>query len=506
MVSAMERLAKDMVDKCGGLPLAIVVLSGLLSHKKGIEEWKKVKTHLWQNIKDDSIEISYILSLSYNDLPTVLKQCFLYFGIFPEDHLINVEDLMWLWMAEGFIPRGEGRMEDAAEGFLNELIRRSLIQVEDTRWEEVINCRIHDLLRDLAVQKALEVNFFDIYDPKDNSISSLCHRHVVNGQAQRYLSLDISNLKLRSIMFFDPDFCKVGLINFRNVFQHLYVLHLEIRVGTISIVPDAIGSLYHLKFLSLTSIHDLPSSIGNLKNLQTLRVLNRFGRLCQLPPETADLINLRHLAAPYSKPLKHISKLTSLQVLQDISCDQWKDVDPVDLVNLRELTMYHIKKSYSLNNIGNLENLSTLILCCEDDESFPALEYLSSCQKLHKLFLRGRIEKLPVSDPFPNSITMMVLCYSKLMEDLMPILGMLPNLRNLELVAAYKGKEITCGDNSFSQLEFLRLDSLKKLKRWHLATSAMPLIKGLGIYDCPKLKEIPQRMKDLEMLKRSNFW
>ncbi|KAK4357213.1 hypothetical protein RND71_022823 [Anisodus tanguticus] len=56
MVSSMERLAKDMVDKCGGLPLAIVVLSGLFSYKRGLEEWQKVKDHLWQNIKDDSIE------------------------------------------------------------------------------------------------------------------------------------------------------------------------------------------------------------------------------------------------------------------------------------------------------------------------------------------------------------------------------------------------------------------------------------------------------------------
>uniref|UniRef100_A0A3Q7GPT5 Uncharacterized protein n=1 Tax=Solanum lycopersicum TaxID=4081 RepID=A0A3Q7GPT5_SOLLC len=87
MVSAMERLAKEMVDKCGGLPLAVVVLRGLISHKRGLEEWEKVKYHLWQNIEDDSIEVSCILSLSYNDLPTVLKQCFLY--------LIFFQKIMW---------------------------------------------------------------------------------------------------------------------------------------------------------------------------------------------------------------------------------------------------------------------------------------------------------------------------------------------------------------------------------------------------------------------------
>uniref|UniRef100_M1AV79 SNKR2GH2 protein n=1 Tax=Solanum tuberosum TaxID=4113 RepID=M1AV79_SOLTU len=438
MVPEMESLAKDMVEKCRGLPLAIVVLSGLLSHKKGLNEWQKVKDHLWKNIKEDkSIEISNILSLSYNDLSTALKQCFLYFGIFPEDQVVKADNIKWLWIAEGFIPRGEARMEDVAEGFLNELIRRSLVQVANTFWEGVTECRVHDLLRDLAIQKALEVNFFDIYDPRSHSIS-------------------------------------------------------------LFIVPDAIGSLYHLKFLSVRGLGDLPSSIGNLKNLQTL-VFGGYN--CQLPQNIATLINLRHLIYPYSKPLVGICKLTSLQVVDGIYCDQWEDVDPVDLVNLRELRMYSIKKSYSLNNISNLKNLSTLTLCCEDYESFPSLEFVNCCEKVHKLWLEGRIEKL--LDLFPNSITMIALFYSGLTEDPMPILGMLPNLRNLNLVNAYEGKEILCSHNSFSQLQFLILGDLEKLETWHLDTSAMPLIKGLGIHDCPNLKEIPQRMKDVKLLKRN---
>lgn len=84
----------------------------------------------------------------------------------------------------------------------------------------------------------------------------------------------------------------------------------------------------------------------------------------------------------------------------------------------------------------------------------------------------------------------MVLRESELKEDPMPILGMLPNLRNLNLFRAYLGKEIMYSDNRFSQLEFLILSDLEKLERWHLGTNAMPLIKGLGIHDCPNLKEI----------------
>ncbi|XP_059309173.1 disease resistance protein RPP13-like [Lycium ferocissimum] len=507
MVPTMERLAKDMVGKCGGLPLAIAALSGLLSHKRGIEQWERVKAHLWNRVTDDFIAISDILSLSYNDLPTVLKHCFLYFGIFPEDREIYAENISWLWMADGLIPGEEERMEDVAQDFLNELIRRSLVQVAATRWEEVYRCRIHDLLRDLAIQKALEVNFFDIYGPRKHSISFSCRRHTIHGQGERYLTLDFSKLNLRSVTFFDQRGLKLDRIKFRNMFQHLYVLYLENGSDRFTL-PDAIGSLYSLRYLSFTGLCDIPSSIGNLKNLLTLQALDEDSwgiDFCRLPPEIANLVNLRHLVIPYSEPLQHINKLTSLQVLRGIYCDQWRDVNPVDLVNVRELSMFKIKKSYSLNNISSLKSLSTLKLWCEFNESLPALEFLSSCQKLQKLLLDGRIEKLPPSNPFPNSITMMILLNSKLMEDPMPILGMLPNLRDLQLFEAYEGKEITCSDNSFSQLEFLHLHQLKKLERWDLATSAMPLIKGLSILNCPKLKEIPQRMKDVERLKPSDF-
>ncbi|KAL3370679.1 hypothetical protein AABB24_007635 [Solanum stoloniferum] len=495
MVPAMESLAKDMVEKCRGLPLAIVVLSGLLSHRGGVvDKWQEVKDHLWKNImKDKSIEISCILSLSYNDLSTVLKQCFLYFGIFPEDQVLKAENIIRLWMAEGFVPNGDERMEDVAEGFLNELIRRSLVQVVDTFWEKVSDCRVHDLLRDLAIQKALEVNFFDIYHPRKHSKSASCIRLAIHSQGERYHSLDLSNLKFRSIMFFDPHFRNV--FQHIDVFRHIYVLYLHIKYG--GVIPDAIGNLYHLKFLSLRGIDDLPSSIGNLKNLQTL-VVNEADYTFQLPCKTADLINLRHLVAQYSEPLVHISKLTNLQVLKGVGCDQWKDVDPVDLVNLRELGMDYIKKSYSLNNISSLKNLNTLTLVCKNyDESFPSLEFVNCCEKLQKLWLDGRIEKLPL---FPNSITMMVLENSELTEDPMPILGMLPNLRNLELDEAYEGKEIMCSDNSFSQLEFFSLYDLENLETWHLGTSAMPLIKGLRICRCRKLKEIPLRMKDVKCI------
>uniref|UniRef100_K4BP66 Uncharacterized protein n=1 Tax=Solanum lycopersicum TaxID=4081 RepID=K4BP66_SOLLC len=71
-------------------------------------------------------------------LSATLKRYFLYFGIFPEDQVVEANNIIRMWMAEGFtIPRGEERMENVAEGLLNELIRRSLVQVAKTFWKKV---------------------------------------------------------------------------------------------------------------------------------------------------------------------------------------------------------------------------------------------------------------------------------------------------------------------------------------------------------------------------------
>ncbi|XP_006356854.1 disease resistance protein RPP13 [Solanum tuberosum] len=506
---SMERLANEMVEKCGGLPLAIVVLGGILSYRKGVDEWQKVKTHLWQHMKNDSVEITHILSLSYNDLSFELKQCFLYIGIFQEDHVIDTEKLMHLWLAEGFIPRiREEHMEDIAENFLHELISRSLIQVAETFFDKFFACKIHDLLRDLAVQKSMEVNLFDIYDPSVSSVTPFRHRHAIHGQTQKYLSLDLSKLKVRSILFFDKEFEKLDnsekFMTFCTTFPHLYVLDLENIYFSEGKLPDAIGNLVHLKFLGLsnTNLFKLPSSIAKLENLQTLEALIDDYCSCQLPPQIAKLTNLRHLITRYEVPLQ-VNRLTNLRTLKYIRCDQWKDTDASGLVNLQELGMEQIAKSYSLISIGNLKSLTTLFLICNRGGTFPPLEPLSSCENLHRLWLSGGIEELANLNNLPKSITVLVLqspFYTGLEEDPMPILGKFPNLKHLELSCAYMGKKITCNGNSFGQLETLRLEYLDNLESWHLHTTAMSVLKSLSIRQCPKLMKIPKRMEHIKML------
>ncbi|KAF8116610.1 hypothetical protein N665_0016s0040, partial [Sinapis alba] len=110
------------------LPLAIVVLAGLLSRKRP-NEWHEVCASFWRCLKDNSIHISTVFDLSFNELHYELKLCFLYHSVFPEDYEIDVEKLIHLLVAEGFIQEdGEMTMEDVARHYMEELIDRSLLE------------------------------------------------------------------------------------------------------------------------------------------------------------------------------------------------------------------------------------------------------------------------------------------------------------------------------------------------------------------------------------------
>ncbi|THF97827.1 hypothetical protein TEA_010645 [Camellia sinensis var. sinensis] len=146
----MMELGKEMVKHCGGLPLAIVVLGGLLANKHKMEEWKEVSKNIrhYLNKKGKGshggVLVSDILALSYQDLPYHLKACFLYLSHFPEDYDIRAEKLVQMWMAEGIVsssvpPAQVGEMEvekttlDVGMSYLSELAQRCMVQVQLTR-------------------------------------------------------------------------------------------------------------------------------------------------------------------------------------------------------------------------------------------------------------------------------------------------------------------------------------------------------------------------------------
>ena len=79
----MEKFGKEMIGHCGGLPLAITILGGLLATKQTHKEWEDVLRHIKSYLHvEQNFQVNKVLALSYYDLPCHLKPCFLYLGHF----------------------------------------------------------------------------------------------------------------------------------------------------------------------------------------------------------------------------------------------------------------------------------------------------------------------------------------------------------------------------------------------------------------------------------------
>ncbi|CDP12427.1 unnamed protein product [Coffea canephora] len=172
----LEEVGREIARRCAGLPLAITVIGGLLRAKKKLKsEWEKVLNNFNTNLSRGQVGVSAILELSYADLPANLKFCFLYLGLFPKDYVISVRKLIHMWVAEGIMQKrdAENLEETAAYDDVEELSGRNMVQVaEMTVDERIKSCRVHDLLRELAIRKAEDENFFQIHHTRDDKISA----------------------------------------------------------------------------------------------------------------------------------------------------------------------------------------------------------------------------------------------------------------------------------------------------------------------------------------------
>ncbi|XP_074334689.1 disease resistance protein RPP13-like [Apium graveolens] len=492
----LKKLGREMVGKCRGLPLAIVVLSGLLSHNMSYDYWSKVKEHIWRHLKDDDLsrQIGEILSLSFNDLSPKMKDCFLYLARYPEDHVINLDELKRLWIAEEFISEaeeGEGViMEDMAENCLNELINRNLLQVNNLQWNgQVESCRVHDLVRDLAMNKAKEHKLLVVWDAGKHHLLEGQSRHVIYNEIGEYLKLVESRfdaLRVRSLAVVNYLSGKYELKEMKLVcarFKNLKVLDMT-SVHS-EVIPEEIGDLVHLKYLGLMGQWDkpieIPASIGKLKKLQTLH--GGWSTYYTVPREICELHELRHLL--------------------QISCKEWMKVDTVNLTNLHTLSICDGEEeeaySYTLESVANLTSLQTFIIIHFGSVEIPTLKPLSSCNRLKSVSLVGTLKDPSELRHLPDSITDLSLSFNEFTEDPMPTLGSLSNLTALQLTdvyQAYKGNKMVCSENGFPSLQILRLQEFINLEELEVGEGAFPSLKQFQTVACRNLKKIPVQLAE----------
>ncbi|KAL6607053.1 hypothetical protein ACP70R_042706 [Stipagrostis hirtigluma subsp. patula] len=297
-----DKLVDEILKKCGGLPLAIVTIGGLLANK-GVNEWKSLRDQLPSELasSNPSLEaLRQVVTLSYKHLPSHLKPCFLHLSIFPEDFEIRRKHLVNRWIAEGFIVTfgtSRRRLEEIAESYFYELINRSLIQPSKLDiLGKVKACRVHDIVHDIAVSISTEENHVFIVEDytSTNATTEQNIRHL-SCFAEKKLDTGLVLSGVRSFTLFRE--IKVPLASFcLSRFKMLRVLDLRYakcrRLGDINFI----GSLVHLKFMHFplwARVDALPRCIGDLQGLLTLDLGACWVHV--LPREITKLQNLRNL-------------------------------------------------------------------------------------------------------------------------------------------------------------------------------------------------------------------
>nr|ABF00976.1 disease resistance protein RPP13 variant [Arabidopsis thaliana] len=470
------KTGKEMVQKCRGLPLCIVVLAGLLSRKTP-SEWNDVCNSLWRHLKDDSIHISTVFDLSFKDLRHESKLCFLYLSIFPEDYEIDREKLIHLLVAEGFIQGNEEEtMEDVARSYIEELIDRSLLEAVRRKRRKVMSCRIHHLLRDVAIKKSKELNFVNVYnDHVSQHSSTTCRRQVVNHQIKRFAR----NKRMRSFLYFGESEFLV-----ERYFETKLLRVLDL--GALPLPFARIRDPVHLRYLGIdgVSLNDIADFISKLRFLQTLDVSRYSIR------ETIDLrklTSLRHVIGEFFGELL-IGDTANLQTLRSISSASWNKLKPELLINLRDLEIYDTYKSkegrasVSWASLTKLRNLRVLRLMAN-----------------HGIYLSLKSEEAVRSmDVISSSLVSVTLDAITFGEDPMPFLQKMPRLEDL----IFKNCDYWGGKMSVSEQGFGRLRKLcffmESLDELQIEEEAMPHLIELLIIskELEKLKLIiPNRLR-----------
>ncbi|XP_078158849.1 disease resistance protein RPP13-like [Carex rostrata] len=515
LLNVAEKLSK----KCGGLPLALVVLGGILSRKeRNYTAWNTTEETLdWHD--EAGKKCSQVLAMSYEDLPYELKPCFLYFASFPEDHKISGVHVTSMWMAEGFVPKDSARtMEDRAERYLQELVQRCLIQVTKKSWNGYCKyCTMHDLLRDLAITKAKEENFFTVFSKEGKDVNQL------PAIKPRRAALQFSTLtqdgvyseNTRSLLCFGFDLfsskdCGFSKLNYSS-FSLLRVLTLQNVDMTEFTQRQWPKGLVHLRYLGLRYCY-IPKDLFKKFSFYNLETIDLDGSFSAEDTIVLDVLipTLKHVYGSWRFDFRlKWNQHTNLQTLEYVSTET-EIVELACCINLRTLV---IRFEGSIDN----ERVQQMWRCFEAVlRRTEQLVYFGIVQrgigllpfggttdlpchgKIQNLYLNGEwIRDICVpSEMFPPNLTKLTLYCSKLEEDPMPILEKLLSLRILRLgTVSYVGIKLICSTGGFPNLEKLRLIELPNLCHWDIEEGAMPVLRHLGIDGCERLNALPELQK-----------
>ncbi|XP_038904479.1 disease resistance protein RGA2-like [Benincasa hispida] len=377
----ITEIAKQIVQKCKGVPLAIKCLGNLLSSKTRIAEWQNVENKL-RSLQEKDDSILPILRLCYNQMPSQLKPCFLLCSQLPNDRILSSNDMIQLWMAHGLLHSPEEinlSMENIGEKYFMELWSRCFIQeIEEHGLGYWV--KVHPLIIKLAHVLTQEQSEGSEGTKPPKPFTEI-----------RSIAFQVRNMVLPNASL--PEKCI-------SKFKCLRLLYLG--NANLQEIPNSIGTLKNLRYLDLhgnQKIKQLPNAICDLLSLQTL-ILESCSSLEGLPKDIRNLISLRYLWVTTNKLHLHkngVGTMSSLRFLAIGGCHNLQNLfeQPDCLAGLETLMIYDCNTLKLLpNEMRFLKSLQNLMIwsCKQLTLTLEAVEF-----RLQRFTIKElpKVEELP---------------------------------------------------------------------------------------------------------------
>ncbi|KAG5555908.1 hypothetical protein RHGRI_006531 [Rhododendron griersonianum] len=324
----LKSIAKKIVNECGRLPLALVLIASALSKRSGSDHtqeiWKAMLDRLTcagSTLQVDK-DLYSRLQLSYEYLEDEqTKRLFLLCCLFREDEDIRIEDLARYGLGLSLF-HGIHEMEIVRRQvfhIVGDLKSRYLLLDSEEEKEECV--KVHDVVRDMGISiaskdKSALVIHEEVFEWRKDTYEHYSSISLISRKITKlpkglacpnlvFLLLDCRELKELPRQFFEGmgKLKVLVLKNFKGILalpsslRNLHTLSLPFFNGKLDNVSE-FGGLFNLNTLSFrdSRMEELPEEIGELVNLRLLDLTGYYGLLKRIPPNVISrLVNLEEL-------------------------------------------------------------------------------------------------------------------------------------------------------------------------------------------------------------------
>ncbi|WMV22755.1 hypothetical protein MTR67_016140 [Solanum verrucosum] len=509
----LVELGKSIASKCGGLPLALVVVAKALKGNQTVNDWERIENNFWQYVvkENETTSCWKIVEASYESLSSEMKACFLYCLAFPKGYDIPFQTLIRLWMAEGLIessPINFSSSKDKAENYLMEFENLDLVIVSREITGSIKRVKCNEIFYEFYKMEVTKESVFQELRltpdfPSINDPDTSRRLHIESCDLPDFISRISSAEHVRSFLCFSSEdldqqtnlSSHVDIQLIRKAFPLLRVLKIEsINIPSLK----NLNLLFHLRYISISgNFKELPAFFSKFWSLQSI-IINTSQPTLNIKANIWNMSKLTHLKTnkPSKLPLPSTQKgkgsSSLLQTLSKISPETCnKDVLGQASNSLKKLSIQ-----------GKLEE------CIKtNSDRFSTFEGFQTLEKFECLENLKMISDVPCHTnafQFPKALFRFLLklkklTLSKTMFDWKDAtkLGQLECLEVLKLKTdAFTGKSWNPEKGDFRKLQVLWIHS-NDLHTWEASGSHFPKLRVL-VLECPKLESVPAELSQFQ--------